>query len=452
MSIVEQQKKFFATGKTRDIEYRQRQLRSLYHVILQYQPRILESLAKDLSKSEQESYLTEVGQVLAEISYALRHLRRWCRPKRTGPMLAAPLSGGRVFPEPYGSVLILAPYNYPFALSMTPLVSALAAGNCAVIKPSELCPATSAILCEMINNNFEERLLSVIPGGPEMARSLLEAEFDYIFFTGSRRVGGLVYQQAAKSLVPVTLELGGKSPCIVEKSADIDAAARRIVWGKFLNAGQTCVAPDFLMVQDSVKARLVEQITHYITAFYSETPLTNENYPKIVNLQQYQRLCEMMEEGTVLFGGEKDEESLKIAPTLLENAPFYAKIMSEEIFGPLLPVIEFSEVSQIFDYISLHDQPLALYLFTKDRALQRRCMEEIQFGGGCINDTLLQVTTRNLPFGGIGASGIGSYHGEAGFLTFSHQKSVVKNPSSLDLRLRYPPYGALHPILGRLLK
>lgn len=452
MNIVEQQHQFFRTGKTRDVEYRTRQLMSLYHVILQYQDKISEALFRDLSKSEEESYLAEIGMVLSEITYTLRCLRRWARPKRVPSPLAAIFSSARIYREPFGSVLILAPFNYPFLLALTPLVSALAAGNCAVIKPSEYAPHTAAVIGEMLNNNFEERLCSVITGGADTARALLTQEFDYVFFTGSRQVGQQVYEAAAKNLTPVTLELGGKSPCIVQESADLDAAARRIVWGKFLNAGQTCVAPDYLLVQSTVKDALVEKMRRAITAFFGEQPQNNQNYPKIVNQAHYERLCEMLDEGSVLLGGQVNPQTLKIAPTLLENAPFYSKVMNDEVFGPILPIVEFSRIEQVFDYITLHEKPLALYLFTKDKAVQRKVLDTIPFGGGCINDTVLHLTSHALPFGGIGASGIGSYHGKAGFDAFTHQKSVLKKLPFLDLKLRYPPYDKPSELLKRVLR
>lgn len=452
MNLVEQQHRFFITGATLDVDYRIRQLRSLYQVILQYQERIFEALYADLGKSEQEAYLTEVGMVLSEISYALRHIRSWSRPRRAALSVTAPFSASRILPEPYGVVLILAPFNYPFQLALTPLVSALAAGNCAVVKTSELAPATAAVIAEMLNNNFEQRLCAVVSGGAQAAKNLTAMPFDYIFFTGGREVGRQVYETAARSLIPVTLELGGKSPCIVEKSADIDAAARRIVWGKFLNAGQTCVAPDYLLVEESVKGTLVEHMRRYITQFYGDRPETNPAYPKIVNKAHYDRLCEMLTEGTLLCGGRTDPEALKIAPAILEGAPFYSKVLTEEIFGPILPVVEFSNMAQVYDYIERGDKPLALYLFTRDARLRREVLRRVSFGGGCVNDTVIHLTSHALPFGGVGASGIGSYHGKAGFETFTHLKSVMMKRPFLDVPMRYPPFGKVKPIVKRVFK
>lgn len=452
MNLVEQQRKFFETGRTLEVDYRLRQLSSLYHVILQYEEKITEALYQDLSKSAAESYLTEIGMVLSEISYAMRHLRGWARPRRAGGSVGTIFSTSRVLREPYGTVLILAPWNYPFQLSLSPLVSALAAGNCAIIKPSEYAKKTGAVISEMLNNNFEERLCAAVTGGPETARELLAMEFDYIFFTGSREVGRKVYEAAAKNIIPVTLELGGKSPCIVEKTADLDLAARKIVWGKFLNAGQTCVAPDYLLVQDCVKDALVDKMRAYITMFYSETPEQNPNYPKIITPAHFERLSEMLDEGCIVAGGQKSEETQKIAPTILENAPFYSKLMNDEIFGPLLPVMEFSRIEQALEYISLHSKPLALYLFTQDGALERRVIKSVPFGGGCVNDTVMHTTAHSLPFGGVGGSGMGSYHGKAGFDTFTHQKSVLKKHRMFDFLLRYPPYDRVPPILKKLMR
>ena len=439
MQLVEQQQKFFATGATLPAEYRMRQLRSPYQVILLNEERTAKALKKDLGKSEQEAYLTEIGIVLSEISFVLKHLKRWVRPKRARFSLAAAFSSGSIRPEPYGVALILSPFNYPFQLAVMPLVSALAAGNCAVIKPSEYAPETAAILSEMLNNNFEQRLCAVCTGGPETAKALLQENFDYIFFTGGRSVGQQVYAAAAESLIPVTLELGGKSPCIVEKSADLEAAAKRIVWGKFLNAGQTCVAPDYLLVQEPVREELLARMRGYIRQFYGENPLSNDSYPRIISGAHFDRLCEMLGEGTVIAGGQSDRESLRIAPTLLENAPFYSKVMSDEIFGPILPVVEFSTLEQAREYISLHEKPLALYLFTRSKAAQREILQRVPFGGGCVNDTIMHLSSPALPFGGIGGSGIGQYHGKWGFDTFSHSKAVLKKWPLIDVPMRYPP-------------
>ena len=452
MNLIDMQQKFFRTGATRSVDYRIRQLRSLYQVILQYQERIMQALREDLSKSEQESYLTEIGMVLSEISYALRHLRRWSRPKGGGFSLAAPFSVNRVYPEPYGVALVIAPFNYPFQLALSPVVSALAAGNCAILKPSEYAPNTAAVISEMLNNNFEQRLLAVVTGGPEGGQSLLGQDFDYIFFTGGKTVGQKVYEAAARGMVPVTLELGGKSPCLVDASADIEEAARRIVWGKCLNAGQTCVAPDYLLVQDSVKQKLIAEMCRAIEKFYSAAPEQNPDYPRIINQAHYERLCEMLGEGTVVAGGRTNEQELKISPTIIENAPFYSKLMNDEIFGPLLPVIEFSQLEQAYEYISLHERPLALYLFTRRPQVEREVLQKIQFGGGCVNDTVIHLCPHDMPFGGIGPSGIGSYHGKAGFDTFTHYKSVLKTRGRLDLQLRYPPFGKVSPLVQRLLR
>lgn len=452
MNLIEQQHKFFRSGATLDVDYRIRQLRSLYQVILQYQDKIAQALYDDLHKSAQEAYLTEIGIVLSEISYILRHIRRWTRPRRAGVSMYTLLSSARILHEPYGTALIFSPFNYPLQLALTPLVDALAAGNCAVLKPSELAPHTADVLVEMLNNNFEQRLCAVVTGDAQTARGLLAADFDYIFFTGSPTVGRQVYEAAASAMIPVTLELGGKSPCIVEKTADLDEAAKRIVWGKYLNAGQTCVAPDYLLVQEGIKQPLVEKMCQYILKFYGDAPQDNPNYPKIINQAHFSRLCEMLSEGNVVAGGKTNEQDLKIAPTIVENAPFYSKLMSDEIFGPILPVIEFSKLSQAEEYISLHEKPLALYLFTRDKAVEHRILHNVPFGGGCVNDTILHLCAHGLPFGGVGGSGIGSYHGKAGFEAFSHQKSIMRKRPFIDFPLRYPPYGEVTPMMKRILR
>lgn len=440
MNSINIQKEFFASGATLDVEYRIRQLRSLYNIIQLYQDKICEALYQDLGKSRQEAYITEVGIVLSQISNAISHIRKWAKPRRVVTSLVQLKGNGWVLPEPYGVCLILSPWNYPFQLSIAPAVAAIAAGNCVIIKPSEQAPATAELLSQIFNQNFEQRFCRVITGGTEVAKSLLMQKFDYIFFTGGVKIGQEVLRQAAENLVPVTLELGGKSPCVVDDTAVIPIAARRIVWGKTLNSGQTCVAPDYVFVHQKVYKQLLEAMQGCVKEFFGEHPEQCQKYPRIINKRHYDRLCELMKDCEILFGGERDPETLKIAPTFIGNLSPKHPIMAEEIFGPLLPVIPYDNLEEVISFIRERPAPLAFYLFTRDSRVENRLMRAFPFGGGCVNDTVLHMTGQNMPFGGVGESGMGSYHGKAGFDTFSHQKSILKSSSILDMGLRYPPY------------
>lgn len=441
MNSIDIQKEFFVSGATRNVEYRIRQLRSLYHIIQIYQEEICEALHRDLGKSRQEAYVTEIGIVLSQINHALSHLRKWAKPRRVKTSFMQLKGSGWVIPEPYGVCLILSPWNYPFQLSIAPAVAAIAAGNCVIIKPSEQAPATAELLSKIFNQNFEQRFCHVITGGAEVAKSLLMQKFDYIFFTGGAKIGQEVLQQAAKNMVPCTLELGGKSPCIVDDTAVIPIAARRIVWGKTLNSGQTCVAPDHLYVHKKVYKQLLEAMQGCVREFYGEHPEQSEEYGCIVNQKHFDRLCALMDGCEILFGGETDPEQRKIAPTFLSLPNLKHPIMEEEIFGPLLPIIPYEDIDEVISQIRRRPAPLAFYLFTRDTRVENHVMRELPFGGGCVNDTILHITGENMPFGGVGESGMGSYHGKAGFDTFSHEKSILRSSSVLDIGLRYPPYG-----------
>ncbi len=440
MNSVHIQREFFSSGATRPIEYRMRQLKSLYYIIRINEEEICAALQKDLGKSRYEAYTTEVGVVLTQIAYTLKHLRKWARPQRVSTSLLQFKGSGTVIPEPYGVCLILAPWNYPFQLSIIPAVAAIAAGNCVIIKPSEYAPATSEILSKIFNQNFEQRLCHVITGKSDVARSLLMQRFDYIFFTGGAQVGRSVMEQAAKNLTPVTLELGGKSPCIVDDTAVVSMAARRIAWGKCLNAGQTCVAPDYVLVHQKVFQPLVESMKQWIASFYGDRPELSPEYARIVNQNHFDRLCGLLDGCEILAGGGMDREKLKIAPTLVAKPPEKHPVMEDEIFGPILPVIPYENLKEAVEFIREKPSPLALYLFTRDIRTEKSVMQSIQFGGGCVNDTVLQLAGEAMPFGGIGESGMGAYHGKAGFDTFSHKKSILKSSSVLDIGLRYPPY------------
>ena len=437
---LQSQRSFFAVGKTKDLAFRIRQLHRLRNSILKHEDEILHALKLDLNKSAFEAYETEVGIVLEEIKYTLNHLAGWTQPKRKAtPIVHFPASS-YLYSEPYGCVLIMAPWNYPFQLTMTPLIGAIAAGNCAVVKPSEYSFHTSEIMGRILKENFPSSYINLIRGGRTVNQTLLKEHFDYIFFTGGVTVGKFVMESAAKHLTPVTLELGGKSPCIVDETADIDRAAKRIVWGKFLNSGQTCVAPDYLLVHSSVKGRLTCAIKKYIKAFYGDAPEMNPDYPKIISQKHFDRLLSLMQSGHLTVGGQYNEDTLQIAPALLDHVKWNSAVMQEEIFGPLLPIMEFDRLEDAFSMINAHAKPLALYMFTSKKENADDALKAISFGGGCINDTIIHLSNPNLPFGGVGDSGMGQYHGINSFLTFSHQKSIIRKSNMVDIPFRYPPY------------
>lgn len=440
MNSIHIQREFFASGATRPVEYRLRQLKSLYYIIRINEEEICAALKKDLGKSRYEAYTTEVGVVLTQIAYTLKNLRKWARPERVPTSFLQLKGSGVVLSEPYGVCLILAPWNYPFQLSIAPAVAAIAAGNCVIIKPSEHAPATSEVISKIFNQNFEQRFCRVITGKSDVAKSLLMQKFDYIFFTGGAEVGRAVMEQASKNLTPVTLELGGKSPCIVDDTAVIPMAARRIIWGKSLNAGQTCVAPDYAFVHRKVFQPLVDSMKQWITEFYGDKPEFSPELGRIVNEHHFDRICGLLNGCEVLAGGGINREELKIAPTIVAEPPAKHPIMSEEIFGPVLPIIPYDELDRVLEFIRERPSPLALYLFTRDIRTEKKVMQAVPFGGGCVNDTVLQLASETMPFGGVGESGMGAYHGKAGFDTFSHKKSVLKSSSVLDIGLRYPPY------------
>lgn len=438
--IIESQRLYFEGGATKDVDFRIEKLKVLRNAIIKYEPEIMEALKKDLNKSPFESYATEIGMVLEEIKYTIKHLSAWARPKRVKTPLVHFLASSRIYSEPYGIALIISPWNYPFQLAVGPLIGAIAAGNCSIIKPSEYSIHTSSIIEKLIKENFDESFITVIQGGTEVSKQLLDERFDYIFFTGSVLVGKVIMAAASKFLTPLTLELGGKSPCIVDETANIDLAAKRIVWGKFLNAGQTCVAPDYLLVQSSVKSKLINKIQEHISRFYGATPCQNPEYPKIINEKHFNRLLNLMKSGNIVFGGDYSAETNYIAPTIIEGVTWGSPIMGEEIFGPLLPVLEFENLSEAVSVVNKYPKPLALYLFTNDKGNERYVINNTSFGGGCINETIVHLATPHLPFGGVGESGIGGYHGKSSFDTFSHQKSVLKKSNLIDIPLRYPPY------------
>lgn len=437
--LVDRQRDFFASGQTRPAAFRERMLECLAEAISDYEEKILAALAADLGKSATEGYTTEVGPCLAEIRHARRHLRRWMKPRRVAGSKWFPLSRGRIVPEPLGVCLIVAPWNYPFALTIAPLVADIAAGNCAVLKPSELAPHTAQIIAEMIPEYFDEEYIRVVCGGPETSQELLRERWDHIFYTGGEKIARLVLTAAAQNITPATLELGGKSPCLVSDDCDMAKTARRIVWGKFLNAGQTCVAPDYLLVHRDVREELIGRLRGCITEFYGPNPQDSRDYGRIIHQRHFDRLVALMGEAKVICGGQTDRERLYIAPTLLEAGPAGGKIMEEEIFGPLLPILEYRDIGEALDFIRRRPKPLALYIFSRSRRLQQKIISETSSGGVCVNDTVVHLTSHTLPFGGVGTSGFGRYHGRAGFDAVSNPKSVLHQTLLFDIPKRFPP-------------
>lgn len=451
-SIVNKQKAYFYNGYMRSVEVRKNNLKKLYEGVQRFEQEIFQALKLDLNKSVHESFTTEVGYVLKEISFQLKHISSWSKPKRVRTALTHFGSKGKVVPEPYGVTLIIAPWNYPFQLAIAPLVGALAAGNTIVLKPSELTPNVSKVITRMLEELFQEELVAVVEGGVEESTALLKEPFDYIFFTGSVGVGKVVMEAAAKQLTPLTLELGGKSPCIVHKDAKIDVTARRIVWGKFLNAGQTCVAPDYMYVHASVKEQLIEALRHEIEEQYGKEPLHNDNYVRIVSERHFERLCTFLKDGKTVIGGNYKKETLHIEPTVLTNVTWESAVMEDEIFGPILPIIEYDNIEDVIDTIQQHPKPLALYVFSEDKGVQKKVTSNISYGGGCINDVVYHLATPYLPFGGVGSSGLGSYHGEESFRTFSHYKSILAQSTAFDMKIRYSSTKSALKFIRKLLK
>lgn len=434
--LLEKQRIFFAAGKTMDVSFRIQALQTLRTMIKANEALLMDALKSDLNKNEFFSYMTEIGIVLGELSYTLKHISKWAKPRRVKTSL--PLFGSKsfIYPEPYGSVLIIAPWNYPFQLIVAPLIGAIAAGNCAILKPSEFTPKTSAVIAKLIGETFPEEFIAVVQGGVETSGNLLKEKFDYIFFTGSVPVGRIIMKAAAEHLTPVTLELGGKSPCIVHEDANLKLAAKRIAWGKFINAGQTCVAPDYLMVHKNVKEEFLTLLKLSIQDLYANVH-EKGYFTKIVSKQHFNRLLPFLTNGTVSIGGRYDEKTLIIEPTVLENILWEDEVMQEEIFGPILPVLEYESLSIALKQINEKPKPLALYLFSESKHVQESVLSKISFGGGCINDTVFHLSSPHLPFGGVGESGIGAYHGKGSFDVFSHKKSILKQTTRFDLPFRY---------------
>lgn len=439
-AVVAAQRAFFASGRTLSLAFRRRALEKLRAALRANEEGLVRALRQDLGKSRTESYMCELGLLQSELSYMLKHLERFARPRRVPTPLTHFPAKSYVKPCPYGTVLVMSPWNYPALLSLDPLMEALAAGNTVVLKPSAYSPATSAMLSDLIAAIFPPEYVAVVTGGREENACLLEEKFDYVFFTGSKSVGREVMAKAARHLTPVTLELGGKSPCIVDRTADPALAARRIVFGKFLNCGQTCVAPDYILCDKAVKGELVRCLKQEILRQFGEEPLRNEAYGRIVNEKHFHRICALIDEKKVIYGGKRDEKTLKIEPTILDGVTLSDAVMGEEIFGPVLPILTYDGLEAAMEIVCGMEKPLALYLFTRSRKSIARVTAQVPYGGGCINDVILHLATPYMGFGGVGESGMGAYHGKRGFDTFSHLKSILHKYPRPDLSMRYQPY------------
>ena len=448
--ILEKQHRLFQEGATLSVSFRLSQLQKLKDGIRRYEEKLDQALEADLGKSRMESYMCEIGLTLSELTWMQKHLRNLVREKRVSTPLAQFAARSFRSPSPYGTVLIMSPWNYPVLLTLEPLIDAIAAGNTVVIKPSAYAEHTSAVLKEMLKECFPSEYVAVVTGGRAENKELLEQRFDKIFFTGGKTVGREVLRHAAEYLTPVTLELGGKSPCIVDKSAKIPLAAKRIVFGKYLNCGQTCVAPDYILCDRTVYAELILALQKEITTQFGEDPLKNPDYGKIINQKHYDRIMGLIDADKVVCGGCGDGQSLRITPTIMKNVTFSDTVMWEEIFGPVLPILTYDTLEEAIDIVEEHPHPLALYLFSEDKGAQKKVLELCHFGGGCINDTIIHLATSAMPFGGVGESGMGGYHGKTGFETFSHFRSIVDKKTWMDLPIRYQRYSRMKERLLRV--
>lgn len=448
--LINKQRKFYSSNISKDLKFRIQNLKLLKSIIIKYEKEIQEALRLDLGKSETEAYMTEIGMVLDEIKYNIKHLAKWAKKKYVStPLSQFPARSYRI-PEPRGLVLIISPWNYPFLLSIQPLIGAIAAGNCVIIKPSEYSVNTSKLLKKILTEIYSEAYVTVVLGEKEVAQELLKEKFDYIFYTGSTKIGKIVMEAAAKNLTPVTLELGGKSPCIVDEKCNVELAAKRIAYGKILNSGQTCVAPDYVFVHQNVKEQFLNCLIKYLKNFLGENALNNSDYPKIINEMQFNRIISLIDKEHVIYGGGYNRNILKIEPTILTIKDMTSKVMQEEIFGPILPIIGYNNLDYIINYININPKPLALYLFTNNKKIEKRILKEVSYGGGCINDTIIHLANKKLGFGGVGNSGIGEYHGKFSFDTFSHYKSIIKKSNHIDLPVRYHPYSKMKEKLIRM--
>lgn len=448
--ILQQQNHFFSTGKTIPAEFRLKQLESLKEAMIRHEADLAAALKEDLGKSRMESYMCEIGLTLSELTWMQKHLRSLMRSKRVSTPAAQFAAKSFRSPSPYGTVLIMSPWNYPVLLTLDPLIDAIAAGNTAVVKPSAYAPCTFNVMKTMIEECFPAHYVAVVDGGRAENQALLQQRFDMIFFTGGKTVGREVLRHAAEYLTPVTLELGGKSPCIVDSTAKIRLAAKRIVFGKYLNCGQTCVAPDYILCDKRIRDELITAILAEIEKQFGKEPLKNPNYGKIINEKHFERILGLINGEKLVYGGQSEPESLRIAPTVLNNITWDDAVMGEEIFGPLLPILTFDTLDEALDTVESHPHPLALYFFSEDKAAQKKVLDTCRFGGGCINDTIIHLATSDMPFGGVGESGMGSYHGRVGFETFSHYRSIVDKKTWMDLPIRYQKYTGLKEKMMRM--
>lgn len=448
--LVNYQREFFYTQYTKNINNRLKVLNNIKQWIIKHENLIIDALKQDLNKHQNESYMCEIGLVLSELNYQIKHIKKWSKNKRVKTPLAQFYGTSYKTYEPYGVTLVMSPWNYPFMLSIEPAIGAIAAGNTVIIKPSAYAPHVSHIIFQMMNETCPEKYVAVVEGGRIENTALLEQRFDYIFFTGSVSVGKLVMEKASHYLTPVTLELGGKSPCIVDDDKSLKLAAKRIAFGKFLNAGQTCVAPDYLLIKEDLKDLFLLYIKEAIKEFFGDSPVSHAQLVKIINQKHFDRLSQLLEKQDIVIGGERDEQSLKIAPTVIDHVSDNNPLMQEEIFGPILPIMTYHTIDEAIQYINLHEKPLALYIFSNQKSVQKKILKSCSFGGGCINDTIIHLATSELGFGGVGNSGMGAYHGRKSFETFSHEKSIVKKATWIDLPLRYYPYSHLKEKLIRI--
>lgn len=454
LNIFNSQKEFFYSNKTKDINYRINNLKKLKNLIKENEQYIMDALYKDLRKSNFESYATEIGIVYDELNLHIKNLRKWSkREKRKSPIVHFPAKS-YIYKDPYGVTLIIGPFNYPFQLVIAPLIGAISAGNCAIIKPSESTQNIALLLEKIINENFKQNYIRVVNplGGKDTVSYLLDLKFDYIFFTGSVRVGKIIMEKASKNLIPVTLELGGKSPCIVDNSAKLGLAAKRIVWGKFLNAGQTCVAPDYILVQKDIKEKLLKELKKELLLQFGSDIKSSSDFPRIVNKHSLLRLKNYLNDGEIYFGGSVDEKDLYLEPTILTNIKENSLIMEEEIFGPILPILEYSSLDEALTYVINKDKPLALYYFSEDSSSIEKVLNLTTSGGVTINDTIIHVASSYLPFGGVGPSGMGAYHGKASFDVFTHKKSVIKRGTFIEFPIKFAPYNNKINLLKKVMK
>jgi aldehyde dehydrogenase (NAD+) len=438
-NMVKNQRAFYNTNKTQSYDFRKNALEKLYQAVKDNEEKIKDALYKDLNKSGGEAYLTEIGVTLKEISYLMKHLKKLMKKKKRKTGISHFPAKSFISPHPYGVTLIMSPWNYPIYLTLAPLAGAIAAGNTAIVKPSNYSEHTSNAIDEILDSIYDKEYVTVVKGGREENQDLLNQKFDYIFFTGSTTVGKIVMEKASKNLTPISLELGGKSPTIVTKDIDIDLAAKRIIFGKLINVGQTCVAPDYVLVDESVKEELIKKLIYHIENFYGNKPIENSAYGKIINEKHFKRLLNLISNQEIAYGGDSNKETLQIGPTILNNVKSEDPVMQEEIFGPILPILTYKNIEEVVDFVQSRPHPLALYLFTKSKETIDMILNQCQFGGGCINDTIMQVASDYIPFGGVGDSGMGQYHGDASFETFSHYRSIIKKSTILDVPLRYLP-------------